>query len=151
MEQAVRSGEYPEILAAAERRLVAARSARGAPASGPDVGLSLTDLIDRTRRLLADLEKRGPSTLMVAVYVVELLDMANTIASLIMCPEDDGAHAVAVTPDLGGDLAYALFLVFGIGDHYRIDLEAAYRNLLGVTGWEPRSTPASDVEWWPFG
>jgi hypothetical protein len=96
--------------------------------------MTLSELVEQTRRLQRTLDARAGRPWTVDTHVVELLSRVTHLADSVMVREGYRRPAHREAPDMAYELAGILFMLVGIAEHYDVDLETAYRRLIRSAG-----------------
>jgi NTP pyrophosphatase (non-canonical NTP hydrolase) len=95
--------------------------------------MSISELITLTREIIVLFEKVELRPWGIETMMNELTGEVGTLADTIMITEGYRQARPTDTPDLQDDIADILFMLIRIADHYHIDLEAAYRQMIAET------------------
>ncbi len=90
-------------------------------------------LIEQTRELHERFSLLNSRPWTIETYVVELLGEVGTLADTIMIQEKYRECRVGQELDLEDDIVDIIFILIHIADHYNIDLNKAYEEMLRVT------------------
>jgi NTP pyrophosphatase (non-canonical NTP hydrolase) len=92
------------------------------------------ELIEQTRELQRRFSLLNNRTWTIETYVIELLGETGSLADSIMIQENYRQHRTGQKPiNLADDIVDIIFILVNIADHYGIDLETAYKEMLKVT------------------
>lgn len=96
--------------------------------------MTFEELIKQTKELDKRFSALNKRKWTIEAYIVELLGETGTLADSIMIKENyRQLRAGQEELDLADDIVDIMFILINIADHYNIDLEKAYKEMLRVT------------------
>jgi NTP pyrophosphatase (non-canonical NTP hydrolase) len=91
-------------------------------------------LIQQTRELQRRFSLINSRTWTIETYMIELLGETGSLADSIMLKENYRPIRAGQKPvNLADDIVDIIFILVNIADHYGIDLEESYKEMLRVT------------------
>lgn len=92
------------------------------------------NLINQTRELQKRFDLLNSREWTIETYIIELMGETGSLADTIMLKENYRPIRAGQKPvNIADDIVDIIFLLVNIADHYGIDLEEAYKEMLKVT------------------
>ena len=99
-----------------------------------EIKMISNNLIEQTRELQRRFDLVNSRVWTIESYVIELLGETGSLADSIMLKENYRPTRAGQKPvNIGDDIVDIIFILVNIADHYGIDLEESYKEMLRIT------------------